>query len=1402
MFWSRASCRCVYLLVFLAATSALQLPRNTGTKGDSDSSESQIATGCAHANTTAAETMFDIPDEPPDLLDEDDDEAAAAAPPRAARHNGRAGMRNEAKSIPNFMLGYAKAKLKQRNAQLKRGKAANSTTFAKHVARVCFGTVAPEDAKMVATLGDESVNISQKNKGKRSDDWYKCSEYGTLSALKGQASGVARFVGREPSEVRSIISINTFDDAEMWVKDPASAMQRKLGTRVEGARVKSGKLWKRGKTIKLPVMNLVESIFARRNHSDGPSAHSVLRGCEVHSGSAVLCRANTSTIRQHWNDWSMIGTSGSGRRIDPEGSMSEALNASSAWITYVATKDNLALNQCIMGMEEDNINCKMQSNLEDETVVDTHLHLNCAGHSIVLSTQPCITRMDNFPGQCVRLGHLHESGKISQDHVNFLKEVVRKDFSFIPVSEMPEEFPDWERASRTILKVSRCGRDLAEKDEDLICAIDNGNWSSKVWAHYCLGARQCKAACDGDPKKAIDIMLTAAEISVGRAGPTPLTYRWKGMDVFLGIMYRGRRQHDAWLSTHQMMWPSNVVKRAAEAIERLAADETNSLDNNRIRFKTQIRGGMCVEMMEHDKEAHQVEHALVLFSAIQVYLNKCFAADKVVSQYTQHLQFISEGCVDEPNADISSLRQSCVDRNLEIISGDAGLEILELYTKYFTYDADVWEDWRLGPEGKYNCCLDLICVMQDTAYRVMFKMNIPKLQIFEICRVPEGEHFDSELVERAASCLRARRDACKDCVDQAFTHVWCVRLLDMGEAARRQAHRNLSDVLALLRVTSVKVERKHLIGQELRVKKRGTGTTCAQLGQQVFRQSVQRGSELYRQEAKTRCLGEDAKVVATFMKSLEACNTSGHSDRRTTPANETQRPSAASGNCGAKRKKRGYDLFVSQNYDATEETEDGHVFSKRKLVDEKWAILSAEQRNVYNACAEQWNETAVTYDDEDYQDFFNRTGGVNLGKATRKRRQYKSERLRAVQNTVTKMVNDQCLDAGTRIHEFDAGVKSSLVCCNLSRKDVQDQLGRVFAYDHVPKENPQGRMTFFEPCCLRHGGFCGAEDFVESLDTLVHNLHVSSRDWKESFPVLLQFGLGPLHEWAFLGRLIGDGKLSFLTPMVLETDIDGLPHAAELSFESLPGRGQMSMPQTSQTFFHRALLKWQHAHDADFQELDALVMNRWNFKQDPFTNVFRVILNGEHSTCILSCKEKLALRSKPTQVQTGMFSLAKGNSSLMKPSKKKLDKLEKKIDEASSNLDADSDSKSGRSWSSVSDAGGDKSDHEDGDKKDDAAAATPAPAAASEEVSPAAAAAAAPEPKPEPEAEPWNCVGIKAWDVAPSSRSKCFICDESIKKDKFRLDFRVKVSIYGTRSVCILVAQIRCPTPHVFAIEH
>ena len=81
-----------------------------------------------------------------------------------------------------------------------------------------------------------------QKKGKRTDDYKRCQDYGLYSCIVKEASSVAKLISStEDTVVQAITSVNTFDDASMWCKDPASRQDRASGVRECDAKARRSK---------------------------------------------------------------------------------------------------------------------------------------------------------------------------------------------------------------------------------------------------------------------------------------------------------------------------------------------------------------------------------------------------------------------------------------------------------------------------------------------------------------------------------------------------------------------------------------------------------------------------------------------------------------------------------------------------------------------------------------------------------------------------------------------------------------------------------------------------------------------------------------------------------------------------------------------------------------------------------------------------------------------------------------------------------------------------------------------------------------------------------------------------------------------------------------------------------
>ena len=169
-----------------------------------------------------------------------------------------------------------------------------------------------------------------------------CKHYGCVAAAYAQASGMQLFMqpGPDDSKLLSSISVCTFDDSSMWMKDPAMLAERQSGARSEGMKLKNGTVWRRGKNICLPVYNQTEVVVIRRQHEVHNHCEQVLRCATVHSPAQVLPMANTGTVANRRKRWNACGIGEPGTYFNA-GDTFQDTAGSAAWHTVIPTSDNL-----------------------------------------------------------------------------------------------------------------------------------------------------------------------------------------------------------------------------------------------------------------------------------------------------------------------------------------------------------------------------------------------------------------------------------------------------------------------------------------------------------------------------------------------------------------------------------------------------------------------------------------------------------------------------------------------------------------------------------------------------------------------------------------------------------------------------------------------------------------------------------------------------------------------------------------------------------------------------------------------------------------------------------------------------------------------------------------------------
>ena len=442
------------------------------------------------------------------------------------------------------------------------------------------------------------------------------------------------------------------------------------------------------------------------------------------------------------------------------------------------------------------------------------------------------------------------------------------------------------------------------------------------------------------------------------------------------------------------------------------------------------------------------------------------------------------------------------------------------------------------------------------------------------------------------------------------------------------------------------------------------------------------------------------------------------------------------------------------------------MVEKRSTLNAKWQALSDEEKAPYIAAADFENDNAEKFKGEGFHEFLQRCGGaVSLAS---KRTKYISDRFRAVQVTASKILASDVFDSGSAIYAYDSGLRSSLIKSNLSRAAVQEEYKRLFGYDHEPlKSRP---MPFFTPCCLRFGGLCGKDEIIDKLETLTYNIYANTREWKDDFPVLLRIrgwhAASAEERWVFLGRLIGEGKLAFFTPLTfVRVEADGFAEpfdAVEMDFVPYDGEKPIVVPVASHRFFWRLMHGIQHSIGESVHNISRLVVERWDFEYDDTVEFFRARLLQVRSRFELFCDEKLNIRKRKSDADTDDFGFiakrrripeltTKSTKTTAKAAKKatgiKHETEPKKVPIDDDENISDDGFDTERSWVSAfsgtdNDDVSDISDNETSEEE-----------------------------------EAWNVPGLKLWEVTKKhARAKCAICDGAIKPDSVRFDYRFKMS--------------------------
>ena len=361
---------------------------------------------------------------------------------------------------------------------------------------------------------------------------------------------------------------------------------------------------------------------------------------------------------------------------------------------------------------------------------------------------------------------------------------------------------------------------------------------------------------------------------------------------------------------------------------------------------------------------------------------------------------------------------------------------------------------------------------------------------FAVFGAAKPEVMNDTVISAAVDFLLQKKNACSNCTDR-FTDKWVERLTHQQEGIRGRAWRSLSNMLAALRVCSVKVEKKHLLGQELnKHKQRGRAPSAKTLAKRTYHALIARSSQRQTDLVKETVIGNISKQKQ-FSQSMAAFKVKRWKKRNAT--GELAPNALAALRQGAtkarSRKATAYSKFMSQKMSE----QAGGMNAKREAALLQWTNASAETKAVFQGLADNENDQVARG-----------VGGFSAEAISSNSSSFKPQKLQTVKRaktaaTMEAMEQHEIWKAGLRLGGMSTPLKPSLVS-SASDKVVAAGIDKMFQFDATIQPKPPVPFKMNLTCPMLHGGLCYKDQCTAAGDLGSRNV----------YNVLMQHGLKAL----------------------------------------------------------------------------------------------------------------------------------------------------------------------------------------------------------------------------------------------------------------------------------------------------
>ena len=648
-----------------------------------------------------------------------------------------------------------------------------------------------------------------------------------------------------------------------------------------------------------------------------------------------------------------------------------------------------------------------------------------------------------------------------------------------------------------VLERSKAALDINAMDAHFILTVINDCWEDEDdGVHYCLRGR-CPAGCGGSKVEARKNIRKAIILVAGGPCGVALNYRWKGYNEAVSFCYRARACKDYLRRGLELTY--DAKNKAAEDALRAAFD--NLVDGagsaSMVANQQAVRGGRVIRWMQGDHHGRSIEIAVTLNQPLQGYLDRSLKAENAVTKLQNvYLATPTSECVSVA-PDVLELKNDAIHRNLKILSGEAGVSVVKRFSKLQASFRDpLWQGLHLHDDEKHKHSETVVVTAADAWYRLVFRYKEQaRHQIFQVCADPV---WRKPMIDRVVLPLIEKRNRCKRCVDAAFTHVWCQRLA--APQRTRRGHRELRNVLSLAQILGTRCERKHIVGQELRGRKRGRVLTCTSLSKVTYNKGARTGFLNKQRFVENKVLGGPAEKrrFSTVIQKFELHRARrGRTDRQGAAKLKAWRATRTKS-----RNSRGLDLFVRERF--PEAGADVGVMERRARCTQMWKDLTPAERSVYNGRAQARAEEGQN----EIPDLahFGQLDQSELGRTKLKR-----ARTESAMRSLKMLREHPAWRAGANVDAYGVGLRPDLVLPG-TNNHFAAEADRLFGFSPIAKPKLDHVSKPFQTCAILYGGVCETDPFFEQVQIAMRNFYVEMVNIKvhKDGPVLINLSLPDL----------------------------------------------------------------------------------------------------------------------------------------------------------------------------------------------------------------------------------------------------------------------------------------------------